>query len=255
MNIVAGALITALLLYAGLCAALFVFQRSLIYFPQPRALGTDHLAVLKTGDADLHLSVRPLPGAGDALIYFGGNAEDVSLSLPGIASAFPTHALYLLHYRGYGGSSGRPSEAALHADALALFDQVVVDHPRVTVVGRSLGTGPAVRLATQRPVHRLVLVTPYDSLTALAQGHYPVVPVRWLLRDRFESVDIADQVTAPTTLVVAQHDQLTPVAGARRLYQRFQPGVARWVLLEGVGHNTIAHSPGYLPALNGRALQ
>src|SRR3989338_7417387 len=135
-------------LYLGGCVALFVFQRDLIYFPQPRS-------------------------GPNALIYFGGNAEDVSLNLPGFSEAFPEHAIYLLHYRGYGGSTGQASEEAIRRDALAMFDRVQVEHPHTVVVGRSLGSGVAVYLASQRPAARLVLITPYDSLQEIAAGQFP----------------------------------------------------------------------------------
>ena len=115
----------AALIYLALCAALFIFQRSLIYYPQPRSLGPGtSMFTLPVDGALLVVTTRPLQGptqdlqAKGALIYFGGNAEDVSYSLPGLAAAFPGHAVYLMHYRGYGGSTGTPSEAALFAHDL-----------------------------------------------------------------------------------------------------------------------------------------
>ena len=175
-------LVVLALAYAALCAALFFFQRSLIYFPQPRSAGAAAQRIaLPTPVGDGLATTRPSSGA-DALLYFGGNAEDVSLSLRGFAAAFPEHAIVLVHYRGYGGSAGSPSEAALIEDGLVWFDKVRAEHPNVTLVGRSLGSGVAVRVAAQRSVARLVLVTPYDSLEDLAASQFPMFPVRWLLR-------------------------------------------------------------------------
>ena len=92
-------------LYLMLCGALYVFQRALIYYPQPRAVGTAaSVLTLPVGDAQLQVSVRAHDGP-NALIYFGGNAEDVSRNLPPFSQAFPDYALYLLHYRGYGGKN------------------------------------------------------------------------------------------------------------------------------------------------------
>src|SRR5690349_18799846 len=88
-------------LYLALCAALFVFQRALIYYPQPRTDASAPLLTLAVDDAQVSVSTRPHTGP-KALIYFGGNAEDVSRSLPSFTNAFPDHALYFLHYRGYG---------------------------------------------------------------------------------------------------------------------------------------------------------
>lgn len=246
-------LVVVVLFYVGLCAALFFFQRSMIYFPQPRSAGTSLATIsLRAGDHEVIVSTRVHAGP-KALIYFGGNAEDVSANLPELSRAFPEHALYLLHYRGYGGSGGTPSEAALFADALALFDRIHAEHPDVVVIGRSLGSGVAVHLASMRPVGRLVLVTPYDSLAEIAAGRFPVFPVRWLLRDRFDSGIYAPKVSAPTLLIGAEHDEVVPVRSAELLATRFRPGVARLVVLPGTGHNTISDHPRYLPLLKGAA--
>ena len=237
--------------YLALCAALFIFQRALIYFPQPRAAGpTASVMTLATAQATLQISTRPLPGP-KALVYFGGNAEDVSLSLPGLAAAFADHAIYLLHYRGYGGSSGAPSEAALIEDGLALFDKVHAEHADVVVIGRSLGSGVAIQVASQRRAARLVLVTPFDSLEDLAASHYPMFPVRWLLRDTYRSSDFAPRVTAPTTIVAAEHDEVIPHKSAELLFTRFAKGIATFEVLPGMGHNTIERSPRYWGAVRG----
>jgi hypothetical protein len=107
MQVVLIALSTVALVYLALCAALLVFQRSLLYFPQPSSLGSrDTTISLRVADAKVVASVRPRVGS-NAVIYFGGNGEDVTVSVPGLMAAFPGHALYLLHYRGYGGAPAR----------------------------------------------------------------------------------------------------------------------------------------------------
>lgn len=238
-----------LLAYLALCTALFAWQRSLIYFPQPRSWGGPATTMqLPVKDAELVLTARQATGP-KALIYFGGNAEDVSANLPSFAQAFPGHAIYLLHYRGYGGSSGSPSEAALQNDALALFDHAGKTHAEVTVVGRSLGSGLAVWVASQRPVSRLVLVTPYNSIQELAAQRFPWFPISWLLLDKFESWKYAPQVTAPTLLMAAEHDEVIPAASTEKLYARFQSGRAALKVLPGTSHNTISQHPQYLPLL------
>ena len=236
--------------YLAACAGLFFFQRSLIYFPQPSASAQPASRMeLAVDGARLHISVRPHSGS-KALIYFGGNAEDVSASLPELAAAFPGRAIFLMHYRGYGGSSGSPTEAALHQDALALFDKVYSAHPEVLVVGRSLGSGVAVRLAARRPVERLALVTPYDSVQGIAAAQFPLFPVRWLLADKFESGRHAPRVTAPTIIIAAEHDEVIPRSSTHLLHARFAQGVAKFVVLPGTGHNTISANPLYLRLLN-----
>lgn len=235
--------------YLGVCAALFVFQRSLIYHPQPSSLGTPVSTLkLPVAGADLRVSVRRNDGP-NGLIYFGGNAEDVALSLPVFSDAFPDHAIYLLHYRGYGGSSGTPSEEAIHRDAVALFDKVHAEHSNIVVMGRSLGTGVAIRLASHRPASRLVLVTPYDSLQELAVRQFPYLPVRWLLRDKFESWQYASRITAPTLIVAAEYDEVIPRSSTEQLHTRFAKGVASLKVIPRTGHNTISDSRQYLELL------
>lgn len=246
------AVVLAAIVYAGLCGALFAVQRSLIYFPQPRLNHTaSTLMRLPTTAGTALVSVRPHPGPG-ALLYFGGNAEDVSQAMPDLAAAFPDRAIYLLHYPGYGGSSGTPSEQAITADALALYQQVRTEHQNIVVIGRSLGSGVAVHLASLRPVTRLDLVTPYDSLQEIAADRYPYFPVRWLLRDKFESWRYAPQVTAPTRIIVAADDEVIPRASSDRLRTRFKHGVASYFVVPNVGHNNISTSPDYFPLLKGQ---
>jgi hypothetical protein len=240
------------LLYLGLCAALFVFQRSLIYLPQPRSSGSDAATMeLRVVGAKVIVTAR-LHSGPNALIYFGGNAEDVSYNLPSLSTAFPDHALYLPHYRGYGGSSGKPSEAALFADALVLFDTIHAEHNNILVVGRSLGSAVAVHLASRRPVARLVLVTPFESIQELAARQFPYFPVRWLLLDKFESWRYAAQVTAPTLVIAAEHDEIVPRATSESLHGQFRMGVAALEVVGGTSHNTISESPDYIPLLQGR---
>jgi uncharacterized protein len=251
MRTLATFLAVAAVVYLAVCAGLYFFQRSLIYFPQPGAFASPASRMkLAVDGAELQLSVRPHEGP-NAVIYFGGNAEDVSAGLSETSAAFPDSAVFLMHYRGYGGSSGAPSEQALQKDALVLFDKVHAAHPNVVVVGRSLGTGVAIRLATQRPVARLVLVTPYDSIQDLAAAQFPFFPVRWLLTDKYESGRYAPLVTAPTTIVAAEHDEVIPRLSTDKLHARFTSGVAKFIVLPGTGHNTISDNPLYWEVLRG----
>ncbi|NUT79141.1 hypothetical protein HNO86_29270 [Pseudomonas sp. C1C7] len=235
-------------LYLALCAALFVFQRALIYYPQPRGDTSAPLLSLTVDDVQVNVSTRPYNGP-KALIYFGGNAEDVSRSLPSFAKAFADRALYFMHYRGYGGSGGSPSEEAIARDAMALFDKIYAEHPQIVLVGRSLGSGVAVRLASVRPVTELLLVTPYNSLEELATRQFRMFPVHWLLTDKFESWRYAEHISVPTQLIAAEDDEVIPASSTRRLLSHFQEGVATLRVIAGTGHNSISDSPEYLKAL------
>jgi pimeloyl-ACP methyl ester carboxylesterase len=238
-------------LYLALCAVVFVKQRSLLYFPQPRANVEGATSfTLPVDGAEVVVTTR-LRRRAPAVLYFGGNAEDVASSLPELAAAFPDHALYLLHYRGYGGSTGEPAEGALVADAQRLYERVSSDHPSIVVVGRSLGSGIAVRLASSNPIARLVLMTPYDSIEELAVRHYPFLPVRWMLHDKFEAWRAAPSVTAPTLLIAAENDEVIPKERAAALLTHFAKGVARLEVLAGAGHNTLQANPRYVALLRG----
>ncbi len=248
-------LLAGALAYGALCGLLFLRQRSLLYFPQPRAADAPgELLALPITDGPpggrVLVTVRRRPGP-KALLYFGGNAEAVAGQLPLLAAAFPEHSLYLLHYRGYGGSSGQPSERALFADALALFDRVRPDHDQIAVIGRSLGSAVAVHLASRRPVARLVLVTPFDSIEAVAAQRFPLVPVGLLLQDRYRSAAAAPRIGAPTLLIAAERDEVIPRANTDALLSSFRPGVASLVVLPVEGHNAVEDAPGYLPLLRG----
>jgi hypothetical protein len=241
------------IIYIAICVLLFFFQRSLIYYPQPRAKGERSATMLlSVRDAKLVISLRAHEGS-NAIVYFGGNGEDVAYNLPDFASAFPDHALFLMNYRGYGGSTGTPTEQAIHQDAQALFDWVHARHPHVVVMGRSLGSGVAIRLASERPAARLVLITPYSSIVELGAKQFPYFPVRWLMQDKYESWRYAPKITVPTLLLAAENDEVIPRASTDDLYSRFAPGVASLQVIPGVGHNTISNSPLYLTSLRSGA--
>jgi pimeloyl-ACP methyl ester carboxylesterase len=246
----AGFATVAVLMYLAACAFLYFQQRHLLYFPVPMAPGAAAATrPLQAQGPRVLVSTRELAGP-KAVVYFGGNGEDVSRNLPVLAAAFPDAAIYLLHYRGYGGSAGTPTEDGLVADAFALFDQAHARHAQVTVIGRSLGSGIAVHVAGARPVARLVLVTPYDSIVGIARAQYPYMPVSLLLQDRYESFRYAPRVRAPTTLVVAADDRIIPRASSEQLLRRFAPGVAKMTVLPGVGHNDVSQHTRYLQLLS-----
>ncbi|MEB0040003.1 hypothetical protein [Pseudomonas sp. MH10] len=236
-------------LYLLACGLLLVFQRSLIYFPQPRAMGGIATVMeLPRPDATIKVSIRPHTGP-NAMIYFGGNAEDVSLNLLPFSQAFPDQALYLMHYRSFGGSTGSPSESTIIADAEALFDTAYKEHTHVTVVGRSLGTGVAIHVASERPAARLILITPYNSLLHIAIKRMPLFPVKWLLRDTFESWRYAPLISVPTLFIAAQDDHVIPRSSTEALLAHFKPGVATMTVIPDSGHNTLSDSPVYLELL------
>jgi pimeloyl-ACP methyl ester carboxylesterase len=240
-------LLLPLLAYLALCALMYFGQRSQIYFPVRESDPPAAAAIRLTTDSgvDLKIWVVPRPGP-RALVYFGGNAEDVVGNLPAFAPAFPAHSLYLVNYRGYGGSTGSPSEAGLQADATAIYDHLSGRHPEISVIGRSLGSGVAVHLASVRDVHRLVLVTPFDSLVNVAREHIRYLPVGLLMRDRYESASRVPAVRAQTLVVIAGSDEIIPRARSQALVAAFPAMQVRTEVLEGATHNGLDQIPQYL---------
>jgi len=235
--------------YSLLCVLLYLAQDRLLYLttpdsPHPGA----HTLRIERGAVTL--KVWELHGAAQpALIYFGGNAEDVGANIPDFDAAFPERAVYLVNYRGYGGSSGRPSEAALTADAEAIYDSLRARHEPIAVIGRSLGSGVAVALAARRPVERLVLVTPFDSIANVAADHFSWLPVRHLVRDRYDSLACIGQVRAPTLVVVAEHDEVVFRARSDALIAAVSPPLLHTLLVPGATHNDVSFYPLYFQSL------
>ena len=201
--------------------------------------------------------VRPPSHAALPLVlYFGGNAEEVSWMLEVIGdarrSATPGVAWLLVNYRGYGASEGAPSERALVADAQALYDYALqlpgIDARRVYAFGRSLGSGVAVALAAERTLRGVVLVSPFDSLTAVAKHYYPYLPVGWMLKHRFDSLERAPSLSTPLLCLIADRDEIIPPQHGIRLYEAWG-GTKRRVMLSGARHNETDAVPQFWPEI------
>lgn len=239
---------------AAVLGGFYLGQHRLIFFPQPLTapprVPPDVEEILHTA-ADgtrLHgwLAKSGRPRA-PLLIYFGGNAEEVSWLLR-MRPHFDGWSMLLINYRGYGLSAGSPGEAALLADALEIFDLAAarpdVNARHIAVMGRSLGSGVAVHVAARRPVAGVVLVSPYDSLGAVARRHYPFLPISVLLRHHFDSLALAPDIRAPLLCVVGERDSLIPPVHSRRLCQAWG-GAWQWRELPGAGHGDISDRPEY----------
>jgi len=247
-------IVLAAALLLGGCAAVWLAQDRLIFFPQP-VLSTAHLPadakpleIVATDGTRLRGWMRAA-SATPALtvIYFGGNAEEVSWTLAD--RRWPRdRTIVAINYRGYGTSEGTPGETVLVADALVIHDAIAarsdVDARRIVAFGRSLGTGVAVKLAAARPVAGVILASPFDNLIALGRTHYPWLPVSWLLRHRFDSEADARRVQAPLLAIVADGDSIIPVERSRALYDAWA-GPKAWLVVPGTDHNTLGGSDAF----------
>ncbi|WP_454831057.1 alpha/beta hydrolase [Pseudoxanthomonas wuyuanensis] len=240
------------LAYGALCAVLYWQQRALIYFPRDTRVAPEQTNFSLSRDGTTLRGWLVHPGKADAILYFGGNGESVEGYRETFAEWFPDASVYLLAYRGYGASDGQPGETALFGDALALYDTVRQRHPggSIAVIGRSLGSGVASYLASQRPLSRLVLVTPFDSLASVAQAHYPVFPVRWLLHDRYESLRYLPRHQGKLLVMRAGRDEVVPAANTDRLLAGL-PGPAQVLEIPEADHNDLSRFPAYREALVG----
>lgn len=240
----------AIVAYLAVCALLYAQQRRLIYFPQFTRVAADQTDIAITRPDAVLRGWVVTPGRRDAVIYFGGNAEAVDASRGAFAEWLPDRTVYLVAHRGYGASDGEPSEAALLADALAVYDDIVHRHPEgdVAVIGRSLGSGVATHVASERPIRHLVLVTPFDSLAAVAQSHYPAFPVGLLLKDRYDSAARLPRHDGRLLVLRAGRDNVVPPPHTDRLLASFK-GPAQVVDFPRASHDDLSSDPGYWPAI------
>ncbi len=257
-------LLVAALSYLGVCTLLWFAQDSMIFLrqaPPPgaqefaRGQGAEALELSTSDGARLHGWARKarVPGSTPWLIYFGGNAEEVTGMLGELAH-YAHMGIALVNYRGYGLSEGESSERALLADGVAVYDALAarpeVDRERIVLMGRSLGTGVATYVALQRKVRAVVLVSPYDTLTAVAARVYPWLPVSLLMRHPFDSMSRAPAITAPMLAMAGSLDQIVPPAHSRRLREAWK-GEAQLHLLEGADHNDLLQHPRFWPTVDG----
>jgi uncharacterized protein len=262
MKIVAIICLAASLAYSAYLAALYLGQDALVFPTRPTDAAREEQIkkyykdiepfTVKVADGPVlrgyflprqRADGRPAP----AVLYFCGNAEEQSAFFLWSPSELAAFSLAGLDYRGYGGSAGKPSERALKADALAVYDALAArlgPGVPIVVLGRSLGSGLAAHVAAHRDVAGAILVTPYDSLVAVGKEAHPFVPVGWLLRHRFDVAQDAARVKAPTLMLVAGADTLIPPRHAARLAAMWA-GPKEVETIEGASHNSILDSPRY----------
>jgi fermentation-respiration switch protein FrsA (DUF1100 family) len=239
----------ALVGYAAVLALLYVTQRAMQYFPErfrtaPAAAGLPQAEelVLDTADGE-RVIVWHVPPRGNkpVALYFHGNGGSLRNRVDRFrALTEDGSGLVALSYRGYGGSTGTPSEAGLIADALAAyaFTSARYGSERIVLWGESLGSGVAVALAAQMPVGYLILQSPFTSAADVGAQKYWFVPVRLMMKDQFRSDLRIGKVAAPVLILHGDRDDIVPIALAERLYGLIN-APKRFVRMAGVGHNDV----------------
>lgn len=251
-------LISLFTLYALVCLAVYVFQDSLI-FPGARAnpgvyyKHANHEIKLVNAGVTLQGWHVTNTNATDntIILYFGGNAEDVANLLPRLTKLGAAHA-YTFNYRGYGLSEGKPSQVSLNSDAQAIYDYVANlhrnQHPRFIIIGRSLGSAVAGQVANQRPIDKLILLTPLNSVAQSAQRALPFLPTSWLLRHPFDLRQEAEHFSVPVLMLIAEQDKVIPMDDSLATYAAINSEKQQHII-KGVGHNNLFANPEALTVL------
>ena len=225
-----------------ICGALYAMQDRMIFpapsGPNPTALVNADLQEIVTPDGERLAALwhAAEPGEG-TVIFLHGNGTAIANLEPMIdALADRGFGVLVAAWRGYPGSTGRSSEQGIFIDAIAIHDfaRARTDGP-LAVVGESLGSGAAVHLAIEREADALVLVSPYDSVRAVASARFPFLPVGTLLRHPFRSDERIADVDEPILIVHGTADQVIPINHGRALHAR-APAGAEFVEVPGATH-------------------
>jgi fermentation-respiration switch protein FrsA (DUF1100 family) len=249
MSTLKAVLVVSLSAYLGFVALLYVAQRAMMYFPEtlrtaPADAGFPEAieVVLDTADGERVIAWQ-VPPRGDAplFLYFHGNGGALRYRVDRFrALTADGSGLVALSYRGYAGSSGRPSEEGLLLDAAAAHAFAASHHPasKLVVWGESLGSGVAVALAAEKPVAGVVLEAPFLSAVDIGAAAYPYIPVRWLMKDQFRSDLRIGKVKAPVLILHGDRDAVVPIESGERLYALIN-SPKRFVRFPGGGHEDL----------------
>jgi hypothetical protein len=234
---------------AALLTLLWLTQRRMMYFPSadvplPAQVGLSRAeTVTFATDDGLMLNGWFVPGEGAAagtVIVFNGNAGNRAYRSE-LAAQLAARGLSVLlfDYRGYGENPGSPTEEGLALDARAarryVLSRDAVSRPLV-YFGESLGSAVAVRLAVEHHPHAVILRSPFTSFVEMGRLHYPILPVGWILRDRYPSIDRIARIGCPLLVIAGSADTIVPVSQSRRLFDAAREP-KRLVIVEGADHN------------------
>lgn len=221
---------TICLLYALIVAAGYFAQRKLMYFPLPERVAPAEVGlaeveerIIQTPDGERVVAWygRAQPGQ-PTILYFHGNGGNLAVRAERIRRYIDCgQGILMMSYRGYSGSTGSPSEKANVADARLAYDLLIeegVAPADIIVYGESLGTAVAARIAAERPVGGLILDSPFTSAVDVGAQHYPLFPVRLLMRDRYEVLPYVAKTQAPLLVIHGERDDIVPVEMGRQVY-------------------------------------
>lgn len=241
-------ILSFVLCYIGIGAVLYMCQRDFIYMPDRTIVDLRHKGALPLNvrtDDELKIQgwyMAPAPGK-PVVVFFHGNAGNAGhrdyAAVPFIRKGF---GFLFAEYRGYGGNPGEPGEKGFYSDARAYINWLLTDGKiapeRIILFGESIGTGPAVKMAEEHPDFAgLILVSPYTSVTAVAQKLYPVYPASLMVIDKFDNLSRIGGIEMPILMIHGRRDRTIPFSHAEALKKANDK--AEFVAIDNAGHNDI----------------
>lgn len=251
------------LLWVCIALLLYFFQDKILYSTQTLSIETiqrvkktvknSQEIYLKSDNIRLHgwLVKNREKKQSPLIIYFGGQGDEIS---PIIEASEMFHGCDLLayNYRGYGLSEGRPGEKSILEDSLAIYDNITarkdVNKEDIIVMGRSLGTGTAVYLAENRKAKALILVSPYDSITSVAQEKFPFIPIAMINHNQFDSLSRIPKINCPLLMIIGEKDLMIPPWHSLKVYKKYQ-GPKSLTIIKNKGHNDLMTDEVYWTAI------
>jgi len=254
IRVAIGSLAVVAVFYVIVCALLYVNQRSLLYYPvaagaRPSPDGPP-IQIVSIGTADGERLVGwwlPPQDGQPTILFFNGNAAGLAIQEGRWRRIADRGVGFLaVAYRGYDGSTGKPTETGLRADARAAYDWLArrVDQDDIVIHGFSLGSGVAAGLATERPARALILEAPYTSTADVAAESFPWAPIRLMMLDQYRTRDIIDRVHIPILIIHGDADEVIPFHHGLRLYGMID-GPKTLVRMVGSNHNTLTRDGAY----------
>ena len=237
-------------LYVAIVAAAYFRQRSMMYFPDKQRVepaivelaGVEEITFPSGDGVNLLAWYKQAEPGEPTVLYFSGNAGSAAWRADRMKYiAAKGYGFLFLNYRGYGGSSGDPHEEGLIADGLAAYEQLVQRHiqmEHIILFGESLGAAVAVQVAAQREAKAVILEAPFTSAVDVAAKTYPYLPSRWLMKDRFETINHIKHIEAALLIIHGETDQVVPFSLGQRLFEAaVEP--KSFFAVPDVGHNEL----------------
>ncbi|NQY22933.1 MAG: alpha/beta fold hydrolase [Campylobacteraceae bacterium] len=233
-----------ILMYLAGGIYLYIFQRDFIYFIQTEIKHDALVQNIKINNENIKIIVIN-PNKNKAILYLPGRSETVSNRIDAFKNNFPEHTVYLVNYRGYGGSSGSPSEKNLFNDAKFIYKKIQKEHKNIILIGRSLGTGIAAYLGEKFSFSKIILVTPYDSIMGMAKDKYPFYPISFILKDHYNSLKRVKNIRSKTLVLLASKDETIEAKYSNNLIKAFNPKILTVKTIKDSGHNSIIKKEDY----------